>query len=106
MKKIETQDSYTNIITSLVNSAVTHTEGISPNEVYLKKRAKNSTPGNITLFIDEDSITIDVYINVIFGYNVSQVACALQEKIINDVTENTSLSVKNVNVIVNGVLFN
>ena len=103
MKKTFGQDSYSNIITSLVNSAVTHTEGVSADEVFLTKSKRSS---NVNLYFDENSISVDVYIDVIFGYNVSQVACALQEKIIGDITENTGLDVKNVNIIVNGVIFN
>lgn len=103
MKKAIGQDSYSNIITSLVNSAVTHTEGVSADEVFLTKSKKSS---NVNLYFDENDITIDVYIDVIFGYNVSQIACSLQEKIIGDVTENTNLNVKNVNIFVNGVIFN
>lgn len=106
MKAPMSQDYYVNIITSLVNAAVMHTEGVSADEVFLTKPRKFSSPGNISLFFDGDKITLDVYIDVVFGYNVAQVACALQEKIINDITENTGLTVKNVNIIVNSVIFN
>lgn len=103
MKKTIRQDNYSNIITSLVNSAVTHTEGVSADEVFLSKTNKIS---NVNMYFDGNDLSLDVYIDVVFGYNVSQVACALQEKIIGDVTENTGLNVKNVNIVVNGVIFN
>ena len=105
MKTTVPQDKYTNIITSLVNSAVMHTEGIASDEVFLAKNKKASS-NNVTLFFDADTVTIDVYVNVFFGYSVADVSCALQEKIISDVTENTTLIVKNVNIIVNSVIFN
>ena len=106
MKNPNNQENYTNIVTSLVNAAVMHTEGVSSDEVLLTKPKKIYSPSNVNMYFDENKITIDVYIDVVFGYNVAQVACALQEKIKNDVTENTGLTVKNVNIIVNSVIFN
>ena len=107
MKAPNNQDHYTNILTSLVNAAVMHTEGVSADEVFLTKPKKFFSASNVSIFFeDNNKITLDVYIDVVFGYNVSQVACALQEKIINDITENTGLTVKNVNIIVNSVIFN
>ena len=107
MKTPNNQENYTNIVPSLVNAAVMHTEGVSSDEVLLTKPKRFFSPSNVNLYFDEQNrITIDVYIDVVFGYNVAQVACALQEKIINDVTENTGLTVKNVNIIVNSVIFN
>ena len=106
MKATESQDKYTNIITSLVNSAVMHTEGVYADEVFVSKAKKFSTPTNVTVIFNGNEITIDVYIDVVFGYNVPMVSCTLQEKIIHDITENTGLTVKTVNVIVNNVRFN
>ena len=90
----------------MVNSAISHTEGVASDEFFLSKRKHLSSPHNISMFFVENKIVIDVYINVVYGYSVSNVSCALQEKIINDVTENTGLTVKKVNIIVNSVIFN
>ena len=103
MKIAKSQDNYLNIITSLVYSAITHTEGVAFDEVFYNKKNKNA--GNVSVFFEESELIIDVNINVVFGYSVSGVSCALQEKIIADVKENTGLSVKKVNIIVNQVLF-
>ncbi|MBR1625279.1 MAG: Asp23/Gls24 family envelope stress response protein [Clostridia bacterium] len=103
---MEPQEKYYNIITSLINSAVMHTEGVYADEVFASKRKKFLSSNNASVYFNGDEITIDVYIDVVFGYNVPTVSCALQEKIINDVTENTGLTVKNVNVVVNNVRFN
>ena len=100
------QDNYTNIITSLVNTAVINTEGVSGEDVLLTKPQKSSSANNVIIYFDDNKITIDVYIDVIFGYSVKDVACNLQEKIIYDVKENTNINVKNVNIIVNSVIFN
>lgn len=106
MKTPINQKNYTNIITALVNNAVLHTEGVSANEALLTKQRKNLLTNNIGLIFDENRIIIDVYIDVVFGYSVKEVACNLQEKIINDIKENTDLIVKNVNIIVNNVILN
>ena len=100
------QDNYNNIITALVNTAVMHTEGVSGGDVLLTKPQKNTSANNVIIYFDDNKITIDVYIDVIFGYSVKEVACNLQEKIICDVKENTNIKVKNVNIIVNSVIFN
>jgi uncharacterized alkaline shock family protein YloU len=106
MKASVKQDNYASIVTSLVNNDILHTEGISADENNMSKTKKPQRESGVGIFIDEKNITVDVYINVIFGYSVSRVSCDLQEKIIKDVTENTDLTVKNVNVIVNNVIFN
>ncbi len=90
----------TNIITSLANNAIINTEGVATGKVNSKKIR------NVGVFINKDAVSIDVYVDVVFGYNVSRVACVLQEKIINDVKNNTGLNVKNVNVNVVNVIFN
>lgn len=106
MKATESQEKYTNIITSLVNSAVMHTEGVYADEVFASPKKKFSSSNNVSILFSENEIIIDVYIDVVFGYSVPEVSCALQEKIINDITENTDLTVKHVNIIVNNVRFN
>lgn len=95
---------YTNVITSLVNSAILATEGASQGDIY----SRNKLPRNVGVFIDNKTkqVIIDAYIDVVFGYNVSQVACDLQEKIINSVKKNTPLTVKNVNINIINVIFN
>ena len=96
--------SYTNIVTSLANMAIMQTEGASYGDIGTYKK----TPRNVGVFIDAHTKTviIDVYIDVVFGYNVSHVACNLQEEIIKQVKKNTPLTVKQVNINIISVIFN
>ncbi len=53
----------------------------------------------------KDGLNIDVYINVYSNYNVSDVACRVQENIKNSIISMTEMPVKNINVHVLGVEF-
>ncbi len=92
-----------NLITSLINTAVDQTDGIAGDVKEGNSRKKASR--NIRLTVNDNEITVNVSVNVIFGFNVPTVACELQEKIIRNIQENTSLTVKAVNVHVSNAIF-
>lgn len=100
---------YTNLITSLVNTAVLQTEGIANELNDGKRKSKESLfslgSRNIHAYVVGMSVTVDVYINVVFGFSVPQVACDLQEKIIASIKENTPLTPNAVNVNVSNAIF-
>lgn len=100
---------YTNLVTSLVNTAVIQTEGIAKelNDGKRKKSKRDFSLGsrNVHVYIGGMTVTVDVYINVIFGFSVPQVACELQEKIINAIKKNTPLTPGPVNVNVSNAIF-
>ena len=100
---------YTNLVISLVNTAVDRTEGIA-KELNDGKKKKKKAPfslgsRNIHVYIGGMTVTVDVFINVIFGYSVPQVACELQEKIIEAIKENTPLTPGAINVNVSNAIF-
>lgn len=98
---------YESLITSFVRTAIAQTDGavdssnFSVNNVGFKYRATK----NIHTYFNEDEVTIDAYINVLYGYNVPQVACNIQEKVINAIRKNTPLKVNSVNINVSNVIF-
>ena len=98
---------YTNMIISFVNTAIAQTEGVSREYDLVKKKFGMSTMNtkNIHVYIDDFDVTIDLFINVLYGYAVPKVVCKLQEDIIKLVKESTPLNVKNINVNVSNVLF-
>ena len=53
----------------------------------------------------KDGLNIDVYVNVYSNYNVSDVACRVQENVKNSIISMTEMPVKNINVHVLGVEF-
>ena len=100
---------YTNLIISLVNTAVLQTEGIANELSDGKRKTKKSLfslgSRNIHVYVVGMDVTVDVYINVVFGFSVPQVACDLQEKIIHAIKENTPLTPSAVNVNVSNAIF-
>lgn len=98
---------YTNMIISFVNTAIAQTEGVAREYDVVKSKLGISTMNtkNIRVYIADDEVTIDVFINVLYGYSVPQVVCALQENIISLIKESTPLTINNINVNVNKVLF-
>ncbi len=100
---------YTNLVTSLVNTAMLNTEGIA-KELHDGKRKKTKSgfslgSRNVHVYIGGTTVTVDVYINVIFGFSVPHVACELQEKIISAIKENTPLTPGPINVNVSNAIF-
>ena len=53
----------------------------------------------------KDGLAIDVYVNVYAQYNVSEIACRVQENIKNSIISMTGMPVKSINVHVLGVEF-
>ena len=98
---------YTNMIISFVNTAIAQTEGVSREYDVVKSKLGVSTMNtkNIRVYIADDEVTIDIFINVLYGYAVPKVVCSLQENIINLIKESIPLTIKNINVNVSNVLF-
>ena len=96
-----------NVVSSIVRRAALSIEGIS-------RLAGNSFVDNIaeivgsrkihdraiSIAIDEDKVAIEVKVNLIFGYNVPEVAARVQAVIIEEVEKVTGMSVTAVNVII------
>lgn len=98
---------YKNMIISFVNTAIAQTEGVAREYDVIKSKFGVSTMNtkNIRVYIFDGSVTIDVFINVNYGYAVPQVVCKLQESIINLVKESTPFKINNINVNVSNVIF-
>jgi len=94
-----------NLIISLVNNAVMQTDGVSKEQYIKGKKSGFSPERNIQVYFYNDEVTIDLFISVIFGFRVPEVVCAIQEKVISLVKENTKFKVKSVNVNVANVIF-
>ncbi|MFW5780625.1 MAG: Asp23/Gls24 family envelope stress response protein, partial [Bacillota bacterium] len=60
---------------------------------------------NIHVYIDENKVTIDLYINVVYGFSVPDVICVLQEKIKKAVESATKFEIVSINVNVSNVIF-
>lgn len=109
----ESKDNVTykkNVVISIVSLATQEINGvasISRSAVSMIKSAlsKNINRGIIVNF-DNNDASIDVFVNVKFGYSVKDVAFRVQENIKSSVESMTEFKVSAVNVHVVGVTFN
>lgn len=97
---------YQGIISSIAATALALSEGVT-KETGFKKSSLGSTvrERNIHVYIVENRVTIDLFINVIYGYSVPEVACAVQERIKKEVEAETGFKVESINVNVSNVVF-
>lgn len=56
-------------------------------------------------FLTPDKVSIDIFLNAVYGYNVPEVVCQVQDKIKTDVEGATKYKVAGINVKIVNVLF-
>lgn len=94
-----------NLITSFVNNAVMQTDGVSKQQNIKGNISAYAPIKNVQVYFYNDEVTVDLFISVIFGFRVPEVVCAVQERVIALIKENTNFKVKNINVNVTNVIF-
>ena len=72
------------------------------NEIVSKMGIKSLSKG-IRVEMAEDTVTISVTANLVYGYNIPKTCKAIQERIIQSVESMTGMSVAEVNVNVNDI---
>ena len=72
------------------------------NEIVSKMGIKSLSKG-IKVDMAEDTVTISVTVNLVYGYNIPKTCQAMQERIIQSVESMTGMSVAEVNVNVNDI---
>ena len=97
------------IILSVINLATKEIAGVrSMAEKYssvLKRWFANNYYDGVKLTILKDSMNVDVYVNVYFGYNVSEIAYRVQENIKSSISSMIEVKIDRINVHVMGVDF-
>ena len=98
-----------NVVLSIVNLATQEINGISSisrDALSLAKRLfnKNCHKGVIIEFV-ENSVYVDVFVKVKFGYSVRDVAYRVQENIKSSIESMTEFKVAEINIHVTGVVF-
>ncbi len=96
-----------NVVSSIVRRAALSIEGISRlagssfvdniAEIVGSRKIHDRA---ISIEIDEDKVVIEIKINLIFGYNVPEIAGQVQSVIIEEVEKITGMNVTSVNVII------
>lgn len=99
-----------NVVLSVVKLATQEINGIASLDnggLKLLKRAfnKNYHHGVLIEFGDDDDVYVEVFVNVLFGYSVKDVAFRVQENIKSSIESMTDFKVASINVNVTGVVF-
>lgn len=101
-KKVKNNESmYIEVISSLASNAASNVKGVT----VLGSAKSSYKDGKFRVYINKDEVTIDVYIDIMHGYSVPEVAYAVQEAIKKEVEGTTNYKVKTVNVQVSNVIF-
>ncbi|MEE0919670.1 MAG: Asp23/Gls24 family envelope stress response protein [Lachnospiraceae bacterium] len=96
------------VVAMITALAVTEVEGVShmvgtiPNEIMSKVGMKKQTKG-VKVDITEKNVSIDVAVNLLYGYNIPTTCSRLQDKIKNAIETMTGLNVTDVNVRIVGI---
>lgn len=96
------------VLVSIATMAIQEVEGVYGlnNNIgtELGKITKKNTGKSVRLLIsEEDEISIDCYVVVLYGYSVVEVAKAVQEAVTATVESTTGRTVRNVNVNISGI---
>jgi uncharacterized alkaline shock family protein YloU len=96
------------VVAIIAGLAATEVEGVSSmagnitNEIVSKLGMKNLSKG-IMIDVSENEVTVDVAINVAYGYEIPDVSTKVQDKVQSAIENMTGLKVAVVNVRIAGV---
>ena len=98
-----------NIVLSVINLATKEIAGVSSIVTkfssMLKRWFSNNYYEGVKVTYNKNAMNVDVYINVCFGYNVTEVAYRVQENIKNSLSGMIDIKINRINVHVLGVEF-
>lgn len=99
-----------NILLSVINLAAKEIVGVSSlsdnfGSAIKKWFSDNYYEGVKITYDKQDNITVDVYLNVFYGYNVSEIAYRVQENIKNSLSAMIDIDINKINVHVLDVEF-
>lgn len=96
-----------NVISSIVRRAALSIDGISRlsgssfvDNIAEIVGSRKMHDRAIAIEIDEDKVAVEIKLNLIFGYNVPEIATQVQSVIIEEVEKVTGMTVTSVNVII------
>ena len=98
-----------NVLLSIINLAAKEISGVdslcSNFSSGLKKLFSSNVSEGVKISYESDGITVDIYINIQYGYNISDVAHRVQENVKNGISSMIDVKINNINVHVMGVEF-
>lgn len=107
MANSSTNKHYESILVSIASNVAGRVDGVAslagePGLFFRKYRKKNS---GIQLFIENNSVIMDIYIYAFSEYNIPDVAFNIQQGVKKEIESVTMFKVKAINVKVVGVVF-
>lgn len=97
------------ILLSIINLATKEIAGVdSLCENFasgIKRLFSNNVSEGVKVEYSSDGVKIDIYINIEYGYNVSDVAHRVQENVKNSISSMIDVKLNDINVHVMGVSF-
>lgn len=98
-----------NIVLSVINLATKEIAGVSELcddfGCAIKKWFSHNYYEGVKISYNDTSMIVDIYINVFYGYNVSEIAYRVQENITNSLSSMINVKIDRINVHVLGVDF-
>lgn len=91
------------VVAIIAGLAATEVEGVASmygnitNELVAKLGMKNLAKG-VKAVLENDEVTVDLALNVKFGYNIKEVSVKVQEKVKSAIENMTGLTVNLVNI--------
>ena len=71
----------------------------------IKKIFSNNVSEGVKVTYENDGITVDIYLNILYGYNITDVAHRVQENVKNGISSMIDVKVNSINVHIMGVEF-
>jgi len=97
------------ILLSIINLAAKEIAGVdSLCENFssgLKKLFSNNMSEGVKVEYTNDGVNVDLYLNIEYGYNVSDVSHRVQENVKNSISSMIDVKLNNINVHIMGVVF-
>ncbi|MBO4864466.1 MAG: Asp23/Gls24 family envelope stress response protein [Eubacterium sp.] len=98
------------VVSSIVGLAVTEVDGVSKltgdiTREIISKLGKNNLSKGIRVTYGEDSVSVDVSVEIKYGYNIVEVSKNIQEKVKQSLLTMTGLECSVVNVKVSSIDF-
>gem|GEM_PF-308380 len=97
-----------NVIATIVASAAVEVDGVyalyqSPGRELLDVRGKKGISKGAKITIEENNITVDVFVVVEMGFSVNEVAAVVQKAVSAAVEEAVGIKPKTINITISGV---
>lgn len=98
-----------NVLLSIINLAAKEISGVDSLctnfSSGLKKIFSNNVSEGVKVTYENDGISVDIYLNILYGYNITDVAHRVQENVKNGISSMIDVKVNSINVHIMGVEF-